>query len=403
MIGKPTQSKKLSRREVAMKNGRVSEKALLSESHRKGLGSNEANSTKNNKEKRPKDVKLKWKNPKNTPFLRCPSGSLSDSSASNGENKKNKKKEVQKKSSTKKITKSAIPANASHVVEQRNPQTSPAKNNKKPSITANARFQVLYVDLLPIMKKGCPFLKYGQRGYPHFRQFQLSQDHTKIIWFTRTKKIKDSQVSLLDINEIVHGQTTSTFNRYRVPELKETSLSIIYGGHQRKTLDIIAKDPNDYQVWCVGLKRLHQMVNEGQHSLQKLTQLTLNIKVEKGRRTTSELVDVNTGKTADDIGYPRQRLASSSNKQMHKGVSNKIKDLKKKLKKKRKQLRNEQYYQSEHYESMTYIIKKIEDSLSTINQRFPLGEYVECDNEVWRANVDVEALTNMMEAIRNSS
>jgi hypothetical protein len=110
------------------------------------------------------------------------------------------------------------------------------------------------VDVLSFMKKGTPFLKYGQHGYPHFRQFQLSSDNTRLQWFSQSKSLKNTTISICDMDEIRIGQTTPTFAKHRAPELSKSSFSVLY--NHGKTLDVIAKDPNEFKLWTEGLRQL---------------------------------------------------------------------------------------------------------------------------------------------------
>jgi hypothetical protein len=119
------------------------------------------------------------------------------------------------------------------------------------TVIAKPNELLMQLDVLKYMHKGTPFLKYGKRGYPHFRQFQLSSDNMRLVWYSKQKKMKTTQVHLSDVDDIRTGQTTPNFERHRAPELARSSFSLIYR-NRRETLDLIAKDPNEFKLWIQG-------------------------------------------------------------------------------------------------------------------------------------------------------
>jgi hypothetical protein len=87
------------------------------------------------------------------------------------------------------VSRSAVPAKATSLATTNT--ASPAAAAKRPGMAE------IQVDVLAYMKKGTPFLKYGTYGYPHFRQFQISDDNSKLMWFSSNKKMKDTQSNAL--------------------------------------------------------------------------------------------------------------------------------------------------------------------------------------------------------------
>ncbi|XP_022776892.1 PH, RCC1 and FYVE domains-containing protein 1-like [Durio zibethinus] len=100
------------------------------------------------------------------------------------------------------------------------------------------------------LKKGAYLLKYGRRGKPKFCPFRLSNDESKLIWYSgkEEKYLKLSQVS-----RIIPGQRTAVFQRYPRPEKEYQSFSLICND---RSLDLICKDKDEAEVWFVGLKAL---------------------------------------------------------------------------------------------------------------------------------------------------
>jgi alkanesulfonate monooxygenase SsuD/methylene tetrahydromethanopterin reductase-like flavin-dependent oxidoreductase (luciferase family) len=85
---------------------------------------------------------------------------------------------------------------------------------------------------------------------------------------------------------------------------------------------------------------------------------------------------------------------------MFKEVAKNFQNLKYKLNKRRDELREHQYYQSAQYGGMQVIVKRVQDSVNKIQEWFQDGAYADCDDEIWRAGVDLESLKNMMRAVR---
>lgn len=111
---------------------------------------------------------------------------------------------------------------------------------------------------------GSNLLKHSKFGFPHIRLFQLSQDFRRIIWYSKTKPISDSQVSFDNITDIVLGQTSETFMKYPIPILEEFSFTLYYNKKNSKnleTLDITCKDSREFDLWLIGIKALHAHFN----------------------------------------------------------------------------------------------------------------------------------------------
>ena len=111
------------------------------------------------------------------------------------------------------------------------------------------------IDVLQYMRRGTSFLKYGKRGYPHFRQFQLSGDNMRLLWFSKSKKLKDTLLELGDVTDVVMGQTTPVFDRHRTPYLASSSFSLLYN-YRHDSINLISKDPNEFKIWTRGLQHI---------------------------------------------------------------------------------------------------------------------------------------------------
>jgi len=125
----------------------------------------------------------------------------------------------------------------------------------------NRRLQILIDPMLHVeaqkavenMRRGANLLKHTRYGFPHLRQFQLSEDRKRLLWYSGAKRKKDSVIIMDTVEEILLGQQTATFNNYRLPMLEHLSFSIQHNG---KTLDLTCKDEFEFDHWVTGLKAL---------------------------------------------------------------------------------------------------------------------------------------------------
>mmetsp|Transcript_16961 Transcript_16961/g.36745 ORF Transcript_16961/g.36745 Transcript_16961/m.36745 type:complete len:826 (+) Transcript_16961:148-2625(+) len=106
------------------------------------------------------------------------------------------------------------------------------------------------------MRRGSNLLKHTHYGFPHLRQFQLSDDRKRLVWYSGAKRKEDSVVNLDEVQEIRLGQTTPVFLHYRLPMLEHLSFSLVYGPKGTKTLDLTCKDEFEFDHWVTGLKAI---------------------------------------------------------------------------------------------------------------------------------------------------
>merc|ERR1719161_417179 len=120
------------------------------------------------------------------------------------------------------------------------------------------------------MRKGSNLLKHTRYGFPHLRQFQLSDDRKRLVWYSGAKRKEDSVVQLAEVQEIRLGQTTPVFLNYRLPMLEHLSFSLVYGPKGKKTLDLTCKDEFEFDHWVTGLKAIIYMHKSKQISKEQL-------------------------------------------------------------------------------------------------------------------------------------
>jgi Pleckstrin homology domain len=131
------------------------------------------------------------------------------------------------------------------------------------------------VEVLRILVTGNRFLKFGRRGSPHYRHIYIEPDLSAIRWESAFKMSRSTTIPLTSINRIVHGQETNVFATNNAPiELVPVSFSVVYAQNTR-TLDLVAMNSNQYEVWTKGLQALielrHQCNEVQWANIRKLT------------------------------------------------------------------------------------------------------------------------------------
>jgi len=129
-------------------------------------------------------------------------------------------------------------------------------------------------DAVAEMKRGTAMLKYGRQGFPHFRRFQLSDDLTRLVWYSRKKNVEETSIAIADIKDVLDGQQTEVFKQCTQVSLEKASFSIVYGS-KTKTLDLVAKSYEEAKLWTKGLRGLMKANQQGK--LHKVAQILVNV------------------------------------------------------------------------------------------------------------------------------
>lgn len=148
------------------------------------------------------------------------------------------------------------------------------------------------IDVLPILKKGIDFFKYGRKGSPHFRHIWLEHDNSSLCWLSKFKNPKSTQVPLADVVGITLGQSTSVFARNNPPvALEPASFSVIYA-NKAKTLDLVALNTNVYNIWTLGLEKLVSLIRTSPyHEIKKLKELMIEVPISAAPKTFTAIID----------------------------------------------------------------------------------------------------------------
>jgi hypothetical protein len=106
---------------------------------------------------------------------------------------------------------------------------------------------------LEVMQRGTNLLKHTRRGLPHIRMFQLTADLKNLVWFSANKTHFEACVPIVEITELITGQSTSVFQRYPLPMLSHLSFTLCYS---KQELNVTCKDEREFDLWVAGLKAL---------------------------------------------------------------------------------------------------------------------------------------------------
>ncbi|ETO17619.1 hypothetical protein RFI_19700 [Reticulomyxa filosa] len=105
-------------------------------------------------------------------------------------------------------------------------------------------------------------------------RFQLSDDMTRLIWYSRKKNVEETSVAIAEIKEVLEGQQTEVFKQCTQTSLEKASFSIVYG-NKMKTLDLVAKSYEEAKLWTKGLRGLIKAHQQGK--LHKVAQILVNV------------------------------------------------------------------------------------------------------------------------------
>ncbi|KAL8272879.1 hypothetical protein Esti_003188 [Eimeria stiedai] len=121
-----------------------------------------------------------------------------------------------------------------------------------------------------VLAVGANLLKHTRFGHPHLRQFQLSADRQRLIWYSASKGKEASVVHMSELQGLVIGQKSANFTGYRIPALQHLSFSLVFRGEDNpaafsielpdiclenaRTLDLTCKDEFEFDSWVTGCK-----------------------------------------------------------------------------------------------------------------------------------------------------
>lgn len=125
------------------------------------------------------------------------------------------------------------------------------------------------LDVIKAMCKGTQLLKFGNRGRPHYHQFEVSSDHCYLRWYSRKKK-KEKWRTSIKLESILHFQNGHLYKEALADaRYHERAFSISYRDlmkNQTQTLEVVARTKTDFQIWTKGLELIIKRIRDTKKS-----------------------------------------------------------------------------------------------------------------------------------------
>ena len=247
-------------------------------------------------------------------------------------------------------------------------------------------------NVLPELHRGTALLKYGRRGYPHFRQFNLTADNENLRWFSAKKKLQQSSINVGSINEILTGQHTKEFRRIAWTTLTPASFSIIYD-NKKKSLNLVAKSVDEMKMWVEALRKLRDLKRSDNIKLNKMDKLLVDVDFRDRNRPQSrnhsgnflrshetkerEVDPILQRKLIDDIANLRKQFIEIS-----------------------REANNPIVQSTKEYESIEQILSELEERIEELDHEVRNTRNTKiAENDVWRTRIDLESLREKIKVI----
>jgi len=125
------------------------------------------------------------------------------------------------------------------------------------------------VDLLKSLVEGSVLLKFGSKGQPHFRFFALNSKLDTLLWMSGTKNFESTQIPLASINDIKFGLGDKGLKVKGAKMYQNLGFTIVFNDWEN-TLELMAKDSEELQIWVNGLIALHNACRNGEPAPQRV-------------------------------------------------------------------------------------------------------------------------------------
>jgi len=259
------------------------------------------------------------------------------------------------------------------------------------------------IDVLNVVHKGTPFLKYGKHGHPHFRHFQISDENTHICWFSKGKEVNKTSVAIADICDLIEGQTTKNFLKHQAPDMKPISLSLIY--ERKKSLDIIAQDENFYRIWMAAFKALLQISEEkGEEGLRALKELPREVEIIMKCPSSDYLMGLAEELSMDNDVLERDEDDVDDGNEFGKSDKNKLEKKRQKLAKYLHALEKKVRKLTERPEHFELVqeINQLQQEMQQIITHTENGAYGQVRDLLFRTKIDMKAIRDKISVIKHS-
>eukprot|EP01083_Nonionella_stella_P026789 73769_1 len=260
------------------------------------------------------------------------------------------------------------------------------KEKEKPKQNAKSNYNVL-----PELHRGTALLKYGRRGYPHFRQFNLTADNEHLRWFSSKKKLQQSSINVGTINEILTGQHTKEFRRIAWTTLTPASFSIIYE-NKKKSLNLVAKSVDEMKMWVESLRKLRDLKRKGE-ALNKLDTLHVEVDFRDRNRPQSRHHSGNFLRS-------HETKERSVDPMLQRKLIDDIAALRKQFIEISREANNPIVQSTKEYESIEQILSELEERIEELDHEVRNTRNTKiAENDVWRTRIDLESLREKIKVI----
>jgi hypothetical protein len=117
------------------------------------------------------------------------------------------------------------------------------------------------VDVIDYIKIGSVLLKFGMRGSPHFRFFAVNSKLDTLLWMSGSKRMEVTQIPVMNICDIKFGLGDKALRIKGSKQYQDLGFTIVYDDYSR-TLELLAKDAEELQIWVTALVVLHNACKE---------------------------------------------------------------------------------------------------------------------------------------------
>jgi hypothetical protein len=272
-----------------------------------------------------------------------------------------------------------------------------SNNGKRASLPALGASAEEETNCLHELHRGSALLKYPRRsGFPHFKHVQLSKDNLRIQWFSKRKTLKETCIWIKDIRDVVQGQDTEVFKKFHQKTLEKSSFSIVYG-HRYATLDVAAKSIDECEMWVRSLRKLVELHKSKSVDITQLKVLKCGIHFKDRNRPMSragsgKFMRANNSKTLK-IDPMALREIERDMEGLHKTYQ-KVAQMSQKA----------TILSSDEYPNIQYVLSELEERIEELTYEVANIRDTElAKREVWRANVDLNAIEEKVEVLQKLS
>jgi len=121
------------------------------------------------------------------------------------------------------------------------------------------------IDVVKAMCSGTQLLKFGNRGRPHYHQFEMTPDHQYLRWYSKKKK-KEKWRTAIKLESIMHFQNGHLYKEAAADaRYHERAFSISYRDlmkNETQTLEVVARTKTDFQIWTKGLELIIKAIKD---------------------------------------------------------------------------------------------------------------------------------------------